>query len=54
MDLASENLARLRRVRADYIRNYRNRTGLASRQDARRWALFYSSLIRRVYNARPS
>ena len=48
MNLAAARLEALRRRRAEYISDYRNRTGLATRKDARAWALFYSALIRRM------
>ncbi len=52
MDLYEMNLARLRKLRAEYIGHYKNRTGLPTRRDARMWALFYSGLIRKVEHAR--
>ena len=52
MNLAALRLEALRRRRAEYIRDYRNRTGLARREDARMWALFYSQLIRRLTSER--
>jgi hypothetical protein len=54
MDLAAANLARLRQLRAEYIRSYVGTPSPWRRKDARNWALFYSNLIRRVYGARPS
>jgi hypothetical protein len=47
-----EYLASLRRRRAEYVRDYANRTGIATRQDARMWGLFYSRLIRRIERER--
>jgi hypothetical protein len=48
MNLADLRIAALRQRRAEYIRDYANRTGLAPRRDARMWALFFSALIRRM------
>jgi hypothetical protein len=48
MNLAALRLEALRRRREEYIRDYANRTGLATRKDARMWALFFSALIRRI------
>lgn len=53
MDLAAENLGRLRRIRAEYIGRYRGNPSPWVRANARHWCLFYSNLIRRVYNERP-
>jgi hypothetical protein len=52
MNLADLRLAALRQRRAEYIRDYRNRTGIATRADARSWALFFSALIRRIEHER--